>query len=210
MSASKMTTVPVDALQRAIDQLSICSGPGPANRAQELRELLAKPAEQHQGDPAEVERLRAELETMTADRDAERGMKAAARLQRDEMSAIAKLRDNQLAERDALLKRCEDSLFNLLCFGVPEDRTEADQLIDQLRTLSASAEPSAPVVMKPLDRESAQILADNFDDLVLKSSAPVERDHDALVAAVCVLRSQGLGNLSEAVEAASTALERKP
>jgi hypothetical protein len=41
-------------------------------------------------------------------------------------------------------------------------------------------------------------------------SAPVEIDHDALVAAVCVLRSQGLGNLSAAVEEARTALERKP
>lgn len=41
-------------------------------------------------------------------------------------------------------------------------------------------------------------------------SAPVEIDHDALVAAACVLRSQGLGNLSEAVEVARAALERMP
>lgn len=41
-------------------------------------------------------------------------------------------------------------------------------------------------------------------------SAPVEHDHDALVAAVCVLRSHGLANLSEAVEAARAALESKP
>lgn len=41
-------------------------------------------------------------------------------------------------------------------------------------------------------------------------SAPVEIDHDALVAAVCVLRSQGLNNLSAAVEEARAALERKP
>lgn len=40
-------------------------------------------------------------------------------------------------------------------------------------------------------------------------SAPVEIDHDALVAAVCVLRSQGLGNLSAAVEEARAALEHK-
>lgn len=39
-------------------------------------------------------------------------------------------------------------------------------------------------------------------------SAAVEIDHDALVAAVCVLRSQGLGNLSAAVEEARAALER--
>ncbi|MGE8122537.1 hypothetical protein [Pseudomonas fulva] len=43
-----------------------------------------------------------------------------------------------------------------------------------------------------------------------EQSAPVEHDHDALVAAVCVLRSQGLGNFSEAVETARAALERKP
>ncbi|AVD86244.1 hypothetical protein [Pseudomonas sp. SWI44] len=47
----------------------------------------------------------------------------------------------KLSEREALLKRCEDSLFNLLCFGVAEDRTEADKLIEELRSLSASAEP---------------------------------------------------------------------
>jgi hypothetical protein len=39
--------------------------------------------------------------------------------------------------------------------------------------------------------------------------APVEIDQDALVAAGCVLRSYGLGNLSSAVEAARAALERK-
>ena len=44
----------------------------------------------------------------------------------------------------------------------------------------------------------------------IEPSAPVEHDHDALVAAVCVLRSQGLGNLSEAVEQARSALECKP
>lgn len=40
-------------------------------------------------------------------------------------------------------------------------------------------------------------------------SAPTEIDHDALVAAVCVLRSHGLGNLSEAVEQARAVLGRK-
>ncbi len=44
----------------------------------------------------------------------------------------------------------------------------------------------------------------------IEPSAPVEIDCDALVAAVCVLRSQGLGNLSEAVEAARLALELQP
>jgi len=45
---------------------------------------------------------------------------------------------------------------------------------------------------------------------IAEPSAPVEVDQDALVAAVCVLRSQGLGNLSAAVEEARAALERKP
>lgn len=52
--------VPRDLLQRAIDQLSVCSGPGPANRAQELRALLAKPAEQHQSEPVALPERRDE------------------------------------------------------------------------------------------------------------------------------------------------------
>ncbi len=79
--------------------------------------------------------------------------------------------------------------------------------------LSASAEPSAPV-----ERDEAEILRriSTLGDKPTISLAemkarysPVEIDNDALVAAVCVLRSQGLGNLSEAVEAARAALAHK-
>lgn len=57
-------------------------------------------------DPGEVERLRLALETMTKDRDAEKGMKSCARLQRDVQAALAERRGAQLAERDALLREC--------------------------------------------------------------------------------------------------------
>ncbi|MBI6913213.1 hypothetical protein JET72_04755 [Pseudomonas juntendi] len=85
----------------------------------------------------------------------------------------------------------------------------------------ASAEPSAPVDRMDVIRKNAEDLSSRLKNACCQScmskpcdcaiqSAPVEHDHDALVAAVCVLRSQGLGNLSEAVEAARAALERKP
>ncbi|MFN3046369.1 hypothetical protein ACK3HP_07305 [Pseudomonas alloputida] len=96
-------------------------------------------------DPAEVERLRAELETITADRDAERGMKAAARLQRDEMSAIAKLRDNQLAERDALLR--EVQLYDR-AQRVGEGFNLSALLMRIDAALSASAEPIKPQLVE--------------------------------------------------------------
>ncbi|WHL27809.1 hypothetical protein QJS63_26520 [Pseudomonas juntendi] len=84
-----------------------------------------------------------------------------------------------------------------------------------------SAEPSAPVDRMDVIRKNAEDLSSRLKNACCQScmskpcdcaiqSAPVEHDHDALVAAVCVLRSQGLGNLSEAVEAARAALERKP
>ncbi|MEX5363441.1 hypothetical protein WCE03_16620 [Pseudomonas guariconensis] len=81
----------------------------------------------------EVERLRAELETLTADRDAEKAMKAKAREQRDRVTA-------QLAERDALLRAWLDMFAGGLKASpleLLESRT--------LAALSASAEPSAPV-----------------------------------------------------------------
>ncbi|HDS1695787.1 MULTISPECIES: hypothetical protein [unclassified Pseudomonas] len=53
-------------------------------------------------------------------------------------------------------------------------------------------------------------VARNALSAIAEPSAPTEIDRDALVAAVCVLRSQGLGNLSEAVETARAALERNP
>lgn len=51
MSKNDMVMVPREMIQRAIDQLSVCSGPGPANRAQELRAMLNAPSQQHQGEP---------------------------------------------------------------------------------------------------------------------------------------------------------------
>ncbi len=56
----------------------------------------------------------------------------------------------------------------------------------------------------------AELVESRSIDASAEPSAAIEIDHDALVAAVCVLRSQGLGNLSQAVEVARAALERKP
>ena len=106
-------------------------------------------------DPGEVERLRAQVDTLT------------------EWYGNAL---NKLAERDALLSDISKRHWSGVDFDLPTD------LVTRIAALSASAEPSAAV----------------------------EIDHDALVAAVCVLRSQGLGNLSAAVEEARAALERKP
>ncbi|MDW2775214.1 hypothetical protein [Pseudomonas sp. BEA3.1] len=101
-------------------------------------------------DPAEVERLRraceAEFRSVEVLNEANQKLQA------------------QLTEAQAMLKRCEESLFNLLCFGVPEDRTEADKMIDELRALSASAEPSK---------------IGNSEYSVAEPSAPVERDERA-------------------------------
>ncbi|MNJ44174.1 hypothetical protein D3C77_392150 [compost metagenome] len=79
-------------------------------------------------DAVEVERLRQEVDRL-------KGGGQLLVQDRNDLRA-------QLAERDTVLKRCQDSLFNLLCFGVPEDRTEADQLIDELRAIYASAQPN--------------------------------------------------------------------
>jgi len=103
-------------------------------------------------DPGEVERLRIERGRMDQALVACANERDELRKANTEFDAQAandfKFIDDlraQLAEAQAMLKRCEESLFNLLCFGVPEDRTEADKMIDELRALSASAEPSAPV-----------------------------------------------------------------
>ena len=64
-NAEKMVMVPRQILQRAIDQLSVCSGPGPANRAQELRAVLDAPAQQHQGEPVVLPGRRVQLKSFT-------------------------------------------------------------------------------------------------------------------------------------------------
>ena len=82
-------------------------------------------------DPGEVERLRAELETMAADRDAEKAMKAKAREQRDRVSA-------QLAEAHTLLREIKAGVMHkgwVVGVSIPSQIDSA---------LSASAEPSAP------------------------------------------------------------------
>ncbi|MCE0778879.1 DUF3850 domain-containing protein [Pseudomonas sp. NMI542_15] len=56
----------------------------------------------------------------------------------------------------------------------------------------------------------AELVESRSIDASAEPTAAIEIDHDALIAAVCVLRSQGLGNLSQAVEVARAALERKP
>ncbi|BFO04010.1 hypothetical protein KNHN1_23880 [Pseudomonas guariconensis] len=122
-------------------------------------------------DPGEIERLRKE--------------NARLRLNISEMNEDARIRDGQIAEREALLRIYESFPGYLIdhCEGdtIYEESLQ-HWLADHIKSLPASAEPSAAV----------------------------EIDHDALVAAVCVLRSQGLGNLAAAVEEARAALERKP
>lgn len=90
---------------------------------------------------------------------------------------------DHLAYMRAQLAERDALLHSLDCAWNSHDGKERfGKLMRKVETLAASAEPCAAV----------------------------EVDHDALVAAVCVLRSQGLGNLSAAVEEARTALERKP
>lgn len=48
----------------------------------------------------EIQKLKLQLETMTADRDAEKSMKATARMQRDEQTKLAKQRQTKIDELD--------------------------------------------------------------------------------------------------------------
>jgi len=166
----------------------------------------AAPAEQHQGEP--VAKLReGELIRMAnkaaphADRDNDMFYIAMGRLVEErythaDPAEVERLRGiirmhektvreqtDHLAYMRAQLAERDALLHSLDCAWNSHDGKERfGKLMRKVETLAASAEPCAAV----------------------------EVDHDALVAAVCVLRSQGLGNLSAAVEEARTALERKP
>ncbi|MGR3991616.1 hypothetical protein [Pseudomonas sp. 1121_17] len=117
----------------------------------------------------------------------------------------------QLAERDALLTDLgvEPKEVSDIYQKVLKD-AERYQLVRERLSVDDFPNPH-PEWSTPTESESSRI--DELCDAALSASAEptaaIEIDHDALVAAVCVLRSQGLGNLSQAVEVARAALERK-
>lgn len=90
--------------------------------------------------------------------------------------------------------------------GGPTQR-EAQVILGKIdAALSASAEPNDECAHSYANSQGCPECGESF-------AGPIEHTeigHDALVAAVCVLRSHGLGNLSAAVEEARAALERKP
>lgn len=90
----------------------------------------------------------------------------------------------------------EYEVFPLYTHADPGEIERLRSIIERQRNLIASLR--------------AELAESRSIDASAEPSAAIEIDHDALVAAVCVLRSQGLGNLSAAVEEARTALDRKP
>ncbi|MGN8259459.1 hypothetical protein ACLEJW_09015 [Pseudomonas sp. SMSB3] len=85
------------------------------------------------------------------------------------------------------------------------DGEAVSQAADEIERLRVVIEQQKSLI----ESLRAELVESYSTDASAEPSAPVEHDHDALVAAACVLRSQGLRNLSEAVEAARAALERK-
>lgn len=125
-------------------------------------------------------------------------------------TAISTLRA-RLGERDALLREALPAL-DLAATAFKSAKPVRAKI---RAALASSAEPNAPAsfIACHVDESCGQSTPVKRDERAVEPqepSAPVEIDHDALVAAVCVLRSQGLGNLSAAVEEARAALERKP
>ncbi|OUM28008.1 hypothetical protein B8W70_15535 [Pseudomonas sp. 1239] len=167
-------------------------------------------------EPGEVERLRAELESVKSSRDA---------FAQNAIDLRA-----QLAERDALLRDINKRHSSGVDFDLPAD------LAARVTALSASAEPSAPKCEdcsgtgSPGGRMHANGIdapeyepykcekCDGFGIVgnILNAetctdctpSAPVDRDE--LVPAALMLRQAGFGNLADAVDEARAALERKP
>ncbi|WP_296267377.1 hypothetical protein [Pseudomonas sp. UBA6562] len=146
-------------------------------------------------DPAEVERLRIEhTEAVNV------GMRY-----QDQRNALRA----QLAERDALLLRSLEALGEVGKLDHLTDYPLVERVKSDIRlSLSTSAEPVStawrcgPCKLEMAGRRPCDLCS-------AEPIATTEIDNDALVAAVCVLRSQGLSNLSVAVEEARAALERK-
>ena len=147
-------------------------------------------------DPGEVEQLQLEIEklrlSLTLNDDA---------LIQDGFVRIEnRALRSRIDEQNELLREIKNARDWNGSYRALEKRIDA--------TLSASAEPSESEILRRA-ATSGDKPSISMADMKARY-APAEIDHDALVAAVCVLRSQGLGNLSQAVEVARAALERKP
>jgi len=187
---------------------------------------------------AEIERLRKaceaefrSVETLNEDNQKLRANAGQHKLEMDAACGELEILRAQLAEAHAhplralgqeaystLAGMIEHCLNQRVCMGMDEgfksfDPEEEHDFVKKLRefvALSASAEPSVPKCETCYDAGHVPEPMSCKGSLPCPSCAPVEIDHDALVAAVCVLRSHGLDNLSAAVEEARAALERKP
>ncbi|ROL86531.1 hypothetical protein [Pseudomonas protegens] len=97
-----------------------------------------------------VEELRADLASANADKEAyaQNAINLRERVGRlkDQRNDYAK----QLAERDALLERCRLAVANGEDFDLPAS------LLDEIKALSASAEPGAPIAKQELQLEDSE------------------------------------------------------
>jgi len=195
-SNTEMVSVPRETIEQAeklLQEDNRCT------MAREFRIILAQPAEQHHGEPVLLPERMAESVgfyptgwNACLDEIAKLGplYTHADPGEAERLRGIIRMHEKTVREQTdhlaymrAQLAERDALLHSLDCAWNSHDGKERFvKLMRKVETLAASAEPCAAV----------------------------EVDHDALVAAVCVLRSQGLGNLSAAVEEARTALERKP